>query len=289
VRSIPIGTSGRLRGAARRTAIVSALLAIVVGVAALAVNVAARRSEPARVSLLPAGDSVVVVLDLSLSIPEVAYERMRNAMTELAASDARVGLVLFSDIAYELLPTGSPTAELKPVLRYLTPVPGEFDDRRGGGPLYAADPWTGGFRGGTKISAAIDRAREMIQREGGAGSILLISDLDTADEDADPLAASLRRLRQSKIPMRIVPLYPLDENRAYFANQVGPKAFSDWNRFFAEGGITDRFVPPSARPPLALVLAGVVLLLLLGLNELLCRRLELPKVVETLPKVVETA
>jgi hypothetical protein len=276
VRSIPIGESGRLRDAARRTAIVSALLAIVVGVAALAVNVTARRSEPARVSLLPAGDSVVVVLDLSLSIPEVAYQRMRNAMTELAASEARVGLVLFSDIAYEVLPTGSPTSELKPVLRYLTPVQGEFNERTGG-PLYAADPWSGGFRGGTKISAAIDRAREMIQREGGAGSILLISDLDTADSDADPLAASLRRLRQSKIPMRIVPLYPLDENRAYFASQVGPKAFSDWNRFFAEGGITARFVPPSARPPLALVLAGIVLLLALALNEVRCRRLDLPR------------
>jgi hypothetical protein len=276
VKSIPIGESGRLRDAARRTAIVSALLAIVVGVAALAVNVTARRSEPARVSLLPAGDSVVVVLDLSLSIPEVAYQRMRNAMTELAASEARVGLVLFSDIAYEVLPTGSPTSELKPVLRYLTPVQGEFNERTGG-PLYAADPWSGGFRGGTKISAAIDRAREMIQREGGAGSILLISDLDTADSDADPLAASLRRLRQSKIPMRIVPLYPLDENRAYFASQVGPKAFSDWNRFFAEGGITARFVPPSARPPLALVLAGIVLLLALALNEVRCRRLDLPR------------
>lgn len=276
MRGIPFSDATDLRPAARRTAIAAAALAIVVGLAALAVNVAARRSEPARVSLLPAGDSVVVVLDLSLSIPEVAYTRMRNAMTELAASDARVGLVLFSDIAYELLPTGSPAAELEPVLRYLTPVPGEFNDRTGG-PLYADDPWSGGFRGGTKISVAIDRAREMIEREGDAGSILLISDLDTADSDAEPLAASLRRLRQSRLPMRIVPLYPLDENRAYFANQVGKDAFASWNRFFEEGGITARFEPPSARPPVALVLAGVVLLLGLALNELRGRRLELPK------------
>lgn len=276
---IPFGDAARLRPAARRTALVAAGLGLAVCIAALAVNVAARRSEPARISLLPAGESVVVVLDLSLSIPEVAYERMRNALTELVASDARVGLVLFSDIAYEVLPTGSPPSELKPVLRYLTPVPGEFNDRTGG-PLYPADPWSGGFRGGTKISTAIDRARDMIEREGGAGSILLISDLDTADADADPLAASLRRLRQSVIPMRIVPLYPLDENRAYFASQVGRKAFSDWNRFFARGGITARFEPPSARPPLALVLACVVLLLALALNELRCRRLDLPKLGE---------
>lgn len=272
---IPVGDAARLRPAARRTALVSAILAVAVGVAALAVNVAARRSEPARVSLLPAGESVVVVLDLSLSIPEVAYRRMRTALAELAVSDARVGLVLFSDIAYEVLPTGSPSSELRPVLRYLTPVPGEFTDV--GGPLYLEDPWSGGFRGGTRISAAIDRAVEMVELEGGAGSILLISDLDTSDDDNDELAASLRQLRRSEIPLRIVPLYPLEENEAYFMNQFGEKAFSDWNRFFEAGGSTARFEPPAARPPFALVLAGVALLLALGLNELRCRRLELPR------------
>ena len=274
--AIPIGDAGRLRPAARRTALVSAVLAIAVGVGALAVNVAARQGEPRKPSLLPAGASVVVVLDLSLSIPEVAYERTRNAMRELAESDARVGLVIFSDIAYELLPTASPASELEPVLGYLTPVPGEINDRTGG-PLYSPDPWSAGFRGGTRISVAIERAREMIQREGGAGSILLISDLDTADVDAEPLGQALARLRQEKIPMRIVPLYPLDENRAYFANQVGREAFSDWNRFLAAGGITESFEPRDVRPPLALLLAGAALLLALALNELRCRRLDLPR------------
>ena len=275
MRGIPIGEAGLLRPSVRRTARVSALLAVLVGVMALAVNVAARQSEPRPTTLLPPGDSVVVVLDLSLSIPEVAYTRMRNAMNELAASDARVGLVVFSDIAYEVLPTGSPTTELQPVLNYLTPVAGEINDRTGG-PLYAADPWSGGFRGGTRISVAVDRAREMIQREGGAGSILLISDLDTADADGEPLGQALARMRQAKIPMRIVPLYPLDENRAYFANQVGREAFTDWNRFIAAGGVSARFEPPKAGPPVGLVVAGVILLLALALNELRCRRLDLP-------------
>ena len=276
MKGIPLGVGARLRGAARRTALVSALLAVVVGATALAVVLAAREGQPERVSLLPKGDSVVVVLDLSLSIPEVAYERMRNAMTELAASDARVGLVVFSDMAYPVLPPGSPTSELQPILRYLTPVPGEANDRTGG-PLYLPDPWSTGFRGGTRISSAIDEGRKMIEEQGEAGSLLLISDLDTADADAQPLGQALARLRQSKIPMRIVPLYPLDENRAYFAGQVGRQAFTDWNRFFAAGGITNRFVPPSAKPPLALVLAGIALLLALGLNELRCRRLDLPR------------
>lgn len=275
MRAIPVGDAVRLRSAAKRTALVSAVLAVVVGAVALVVVVAARQGQPQRTSLLPKGESVVVVLDLSLSIPEVAYERMRNAMNELAASDARIGLVLFSDIAYEMLPTGSPTSELKPVLRYLTPVPGEFDDRTGG-PLYLPDPWSSGFRGGTRISVAIERARETIEREGGAGSILLISDLDTADVDWEPLGQALARLRQAKIPMRIVPLFPLDENRTYFVNQVGREAFTDWNRFFASGAIARRFEPPSARPPLALVVGGVLLLLVLAVNEVGCRRLDLP-------------
>jgi hypothetical protein len=274
--SIPIGDAARLRPAAKRTAVVSAVLAVVVGVAAIALNVASRRDDPPPPSLLPAGSSVVVVLDLSLSIPEVAYARARNAMRELAQSDARVGLVVFSDIAYELLPIGSPAAQLEPVHAYLTPLPGEINDRTGG-PLYAPDPWSGGFRGGTRISVAIDRARQMIQREGGAGSILLISDLDTAEADADPLRAALAKLRLAKIPMQIVPLYPLDENRAYFANQVGPDAFTDWNRFFSAGGITKNVRPRDDGPPLSLVAAGIFLLLALALNEVRCRRLELPK------------
>lgn len=277
--AIPVGDAARLRPAAKRTAIVSALLAIAVGVAAIAVNVASRRGDPPPPTLLPKGASVVVVLDLSLSIPEVAYARMRNVMNELAHSSARVGLVIFSDNAYELLPTGTPASELEPVYRYLMPVPGEINDRTGG-PLYSPDPWSGGFRGGTRISAAIERAREMIQREGGAGSMLLISDLDTADQDAEPLQSALARLRLAKIPMQIVPLYPLEENRAYFANQVGRGAFTDWNRFFAGGGITRRFQPREDGVPLGLAGAGVILLLALGLNELRCRRLELPRVRE---------
>ena len=276
MRGIPIGEAGLLRPSVKRTALVSALLAVLVGAAALAINIAARQNEPKRNSLLPPGDSVVVVLDLSLSIPEVAYTRMRNAMNELAVSDARIGLVVFSDIAYEVLPTGSPTSELRPVLKYLTPVEGEVNDQTGG-PLYAADPWTGGFRGGTRISVAIDRAREMIQREGRAGSILLISDLDTADVDWDPLGRSLARLRQTKIPMRIVPLYPLEENTVFFRNQVGREAFSDWNRFFNAGGVAARLETPKAELPLGLVVTGVLLLLALALNELRCRRLDLPR------------
>lgn len=274
MKSIPVSgvALGRI---VRRTAVVSGLLAVALGVAALAFNVAARRGEAERPKLLAAGDSVVVVLDLSISIPELAYTRMRNALNVLAGSDARVGLVIFSDLAYEVLPAGSPPAELKPVIRFMTPIPGEVDEQTGR-PVYLVDPWSNGFRGGTRISAGIDLAREMILNEGDAGSVLLISDLDTAGEDTPHLTAALRRLRRADIPMRIVPIYPLEENRAYFTNEVGAEAFSDWKRFLAAGGVTARFEPPDTGPSRALLLTGAALLLALGLNELLCRRLELP-------------
>ena len=275
MKAIPVGGAGLAR-IVRRTAVVSALLAVVVGATALAFNVAARRGEAERPRLLAAGDSVVVVLDLSVSIPEAAYTRMRNAMKVVADSGARVGLVVFSDIAYEVLPAGSPPAELTPVVRFLTPIPGEINVETGG-PVYPTDPWSNGFRGGTRISGGLEIARRMIQQEGGAGSILLISDLDTGDVDTAPLAVALRRLREAEIPMRIVPIYPLAENRAFFTQEVGPEAFTDWKRFLDAGGVTARFEVPDSGPSLALVLAGAALLLALGLNELLCRRLDLPR------------
>ena len=143
MKAIPVGGAALSR-VVRRTAIVSAVLAVVVGAAALAFNVAARGGEPERPTLLAAGDSVVVVLDLSVSIPEAAYTRMRNALRVLADSDARVGLVIFSDIAYEVLPAGSPATELRPVIHYLTPVPGEINEQTRG-PVYAIDPWSNGL------------------------------------------------------------------------------------------------------------------------------------------------
>jgi hypothetical protein len=76
--------------------------------------------------------------------------------------------------------------------------------------------------------------------------------------------------------MRIVPLYPLEENTAYFVNQVGREAFTDWNRFFAAGGVSSRIERPKADLPVGLVVTGIILLLALALNELRCRRLDLP-------------
>ena len=264
MRGIPFGDAARLRPAARRTAFLAALLAIVVGVAALAVNVAARRSEPARVSLLPAGASVVVVLDLSLSIPEVAYERMRNAMTELAASDARVGLVLFSDIAYELLPPGTPSGELRPLLRFLV-VP-EL-----GPPV---TPWTSAFSAGTRISSALELAQYMLVRDKIRNpSILLVSDLETAPEDVPLLARTVDSLRRSDIRMEVAALGPSSDAQRLFGGLLADSPFV----LPSEKGEEPRPTSESTYGlPRTLLFLGALLFAALAAHERFGARLALP-------------
>ena len=60
-----------------------------------------------------------MVLDLSLSITDDDYVRIRRTLRRLIAEDATIGLAVFSDVPYELLPPGTPASELKPVLRLL--------------------------------------------------------------------------------------------------------------------------------------------------------------------------
>ena len=124
--------------------------------------------------LLPSGTTGVVVVDLSLSITDNDYDTLRGAFRRLIAEDASIGLVVFSDVAYELLPPGTPASQLRPVLRLLVPP-------RLGQPV---NPWTQTFRAGTQISAALLLARTMLERDGVKdGSILLVSDLETAPDD----------------------------------------------------------------------------------------------------------
>ena len=79
---------------------------------------------------------------------------MRTAFKRLIADNASIGLVVFSDVPYELLPPGTPASELRPMLRLLVPP-------RLGPPV---NPWSITFRAGTKVSAALQLARDMLRR-----------------------------------------------------------------------------------------------------------------------------
>ena len=196
------------------------VLRLVFGAAAVALVVAAaasaRNLESREAGLLPSGRTGVVVVDLSLSIADEDYNAVRRALRRLIAEDASIGLVVFSDVAYELLPPGTPASQLEPMLRLLVPP------RLGP----AVNPWTGTFRSGTQISTALELAKGMLERDGvESGSILLVSDLETAPDDVPALAGTIASLRKSDIDLRVSALAPSSDARLLFEDFLQEGAF----------------------------------------------------------------
>ena len=260
--------AGALRTAARRTRLLRLALAAA-SLGALAAAAASARGLDTRApGLLPSDSASVVVLDLSLSIVEQDYPRVARAVERLIEADAPAGLVIFSDVPYELLPPGTPARELRPILRVLTRRPG----------LAARNPWTVGFRSGTVISAGIELAAEMLERErAAAGSILLVSDLETAPEDVPKLARVLRELRSRGIGIRVVPLSPIRESRALFESLLGPGALAESPPATAAEA---RDAPPSrvAAPlPKGVLVLGGLLFAALAAYGRFAGRLALPR------------
>ena len=101
------------------------LLPAVLVTAALALlgaaAISARDLDTRERGLLASRTATVVVLDLSLSIADEDYNRVRGVLRRLIEEDAPIGLVVFSDVPYELLPPGTPASELAPMLRLLIP------------------------------------------------------------------------------------------------------------------------------------------------------------------------
>ncbi len=206
------------------------------------------------------------MLDLSLSIADRDYERARAALQRLVAADAGVGLVVFSDTPYELFPPGTPASALVPVLRALQPP-------RQGQP---ASPWATTFRAGTRISAALDLAADMLARERvERGSILLVSDLQTAPEDVPALARTLRGLTARGVPVRVVPLSPSSDGLRLVQGILGKDAFATEATAPSVASTLPRGGRRAEAPTGVLVL-GDLLLLFLALFERLTARLALP-------------
>ena len=60
----------------------------------------------------------MLVLDVSRSIKPEANRTITDVLQQLIRSQSRLGLVAFSDIAYQLLPPGTPSRELRSLLRF---------------------------------------------------------------------------------------------------------------------------------------------------------------------------
>jgi hypothetical protein len=251
--------------AARRTLALRILFAGAAAALLVAAVVAARGLDPRDRSLLATSTTGVVVLDLSLSILDDQSGVVRRTLQSLVDSDARIGLVVFSDVAYELLPPGTPAKELRPVIRLLSP------NRSG----ELVTPWSDTFRSGTRISAGLQLAQDMLEGDRVAdGSILLVSDLETSPDDVPATARVLRAIQREGTPVRLLALGPSSDARTLFGGILGEEAFTP----LAGGPVRQAEPPDATRRPLPrtlLVLAGLFLLALAG-HERYAGRLALP-------------
>ena len=260
-RAIPAAEGVRLRPSVRRTTAIRVVLALALAGTLAWAFLVARGYDPRVAPLVPAGSTGMVVIDLSASIYEGAME---ETLQKLARAGEQAGLVVFSDVGYELLPPGTPGRELLPVIRYLKPT--------GAGGELPVNPWQD-FRAGTRISAGLATAREALQREGvRSGSVVLISDLDILPDEVQRLAAEITELKQAGIDVRIVPLDPTPEKTARIEALTSPTALlrapgRGEVRAPEEHSIREAL-------PWTFVLPAVVLVALLALNERLLSRLE---------------
>jgi hypothetical protein len=260
----------RVRRAGLRTAVLR--IALLLGAVALfALAFLESRGTGSEVgALLPAGTSPIVVLDISASISGPTNTRVYTTLRTLADSNGTAGLVVVSDTAYELLPPGSPTRELRALMRFFVPV-----GVKNGIPDYPPNPWQQTFQAGTRLSAGLDEARRTIVRAGvDKGSVILVSDLADA-EDPSVLADSIANLRRANLAFRIVPLFPLGRDLALWTQLAGADAIT------APATLPNDIKAARAqeahpfRPglPAGLLTLAAALVLLLAVNEQLCARL----------------
>jgi hypothetical protein len=272
--SIPSAEVWTLRRPWLITTIVRLALALALAGLLVWAFVDARRLEQRPAAFTAKGTSAIIVLDLSQSVTDPTYRRIANTLAKVSSSGSSVGLVAFSDVAYELFPPGSPPEELKPLVRYFRPVPGV--NASVFGIPYPRNPWNSVFSGGTAISTGLELAHAMIKRDKvERPSILLLSDLDTSASDQAQLTRTLANLRSEHVPIRVVPLFPTPDDREYFSELVGeenmvtPSKLAALTKRKTEGRLEGQ------NPKTLAFLAGL-LVLALTVNEWWCRRLDVP-------------
>ena len=196
---IPLADARGFTGAARRTSLVRLALAVAIVAFAGGAFLLARGLQAPPSSYFASGAGGIVVTDLSSSIDPVKYRRISRVLRSFADTNQPTGFVVFSDTGYEMLPPGTRGQELKPLVEFFVPVGqrGSGADRSGfgrgsSGFRYPASPWSGSFRGGTRISTGLTVARQMIARDGITnGTVMVMSDLDNSPFDNPRLAKEI--------------------------------------------------------------------------------------------------
>lgn len=258
----------RLRGPRLRSDGVRILLALaLLGTLAL-LFLSARSAGAGRAAVFPQGtDTGVVVLDMSASISGPTYARVATTLRGIASANESVGLVMFSDTSYELLPPNSPASALTAFVPFFVPL-----RYYGTTPVFGQAPWDM-FMGGTRIATGLIMGEQSLRRaQVKHGALLLVSDLDDSSADYPLLNQEAVRLRRLHIPLRIVPLFASQNNKALFAQLFGDGAFVNPRAFTHTAR---RQTQPIAAPaPWTLLELGFLLVVLLAANERWNARLE---------------
>ncbi len=220
--AIPLADAPALRRAARRTDVVRLVLAVLLLALLGTIAVLAGHARVRTLHLLPPGSTAIVALDLSASVSQDTYARIGATLDDLAASNGRYGVVVFSGTAYEALPPGTRAAELEPLVRYFTlpeqKTPGFI-------PTFPVNPWSRTFSAGTRISSGLELARRLaLEQRGHRPGVILISDLSDDPADLRRVALTLLAYRRDRIPLRIVGLNPVPADEQFFRRLLGPQA-----------------------------------------------------------------
>lgn len=281
-RGLALADAAALASPARRTLAAQSALALGLLLVVAAAAALLRAPDDPVASLLPGGETTVVVLDVSASVSDLVYHEIAATLTLLSEQpdrSAQVGLVLFSDNAYEAIPPGAPASELRPYVRFFKPRSspdelvvrtagiGSTDERRQFGPTvsqgslnFIMSPWFRKFSGGTHISTGLAVAREALDGSGGGGRVLLLSDLDNAFSDQDLLAHELATYSQRGIQLDVVALPPATVATAKLFRSI----LGDGTTVTRSSSLRAGDGPVRARAP-ALPLAFIALAALAGL------------------------
>ncbi len=272
--AIPLADARALKGLVARTTLVRLALACLLLTLAAFTVWRATQLDPQTISFLPEGSTTVLVLDESKSISVPAFRRGAAVLRQPVAVARPVGSFPFSDTAYEMLPPGARSPELKSLLRFYTPsrVGTNIDPET----RLLVSPWENVFSGGTSISSGLNLAEWMLHRDHVRnGSILLFSDLETAAEDQPALARALVTIANDpRVQLRVVPLFPIATDEQFFQRFLPGADFVTAAELKTHAVTKPRTLVVGGTPT-SLLLVGAFLLVALAANELFCTRLRL--------------
>jgi hypothetical protein len=266
VSAFPLADAPALRTPARLTWAVRVTLAAIAIGAAIAFLLVSRHPQTRTVVALPSNASTVIVLDVSASISADTYSRIGGTLESLSHSGARIGLVVFSDTAYEALPPGVRASALAPFVRYFT-LPEQT--QAGSAPTFPPNPWTNTFTAGTRISAGMELAHEIATAQARRPTVVLVSDLNDDPNDLARLAVVLAAYKRDHVPVRVVGLNASAQDATLFQRLLGTQAP------IAQAPTLDQVPPHEVTAfPTALLVLALTAALALALREAWSPRLE---------------